>query len=271
MTIKTALTATVAALAILAMSPAQAQEMPDDILRAELRGGWRTPEGTQMAALHLTLAPGWKTYWRAPGEGGIPPSFDWAGSKNIAGVSFHWPKPDVFDLNGMRVIGYRNELVLPMEFAAANPSRPMAAAAEVELGVCEEICVPMSLSISAEFDGSTKPDPMIEAALAQRPESAGAAGLSSARCEAETIRDGLRVTASLAIPPVGPDEFAVLELADRSVWISPADTRRQGGALIATADMVPPTAQPFALDRSSVRITIFGGSGRVVEVQGCTG
>jgi DsbC/DsbD-like thiol-disulfide interchange protein len=147
----------------------------------------------------------------------------------------------------------------------------MTASAEVELGVCDEICVPMSVSIGAAFDGSTRADPMIERALAQRPENAGSAGLSSARCAAEAIRDGLRVTANVAIPPVGPDEFAVLELADRSVWISPADTTRQGGALTATADMVPPAAQPFALDRSAVRITIFGGTGRVVEVQGWTG
>ncbi|MGB3316876.1 MAG: protein-disulfide reductase DsbD domain-containing protein [Albidovulum sp.] len=271
MKLKTALSAALTACAILSTGPVAAQGLPDNILHAELREGWRTSGGTQMAALHLTLAPGWKTYWRAPGEGGIPPSFDWAGSQNIADVAFHWPKPQVFDLNGMRVIGYRNELVLPMEFTAVDPSRPMTAMAEVELGVCEEICVPMSLSINAAFDGSSQPDPMIEAALAQRPESSGAAGLSSARCEAEAIRDGLRVTASMAIPPVGPDEFAVVELADRSVWISAADTRRQGGALTATADMVPPAAQPFALDRSSVRITIFGGSGRVVEVQGCTG
>ncbi len=266
--IKTALSAALSACAILSAGSAAAQSVPDDILRAELRDGWRMPGGTQMAALHLTLAPGWKTYWRAPGEGGIPPSFDWTGSKNIAGVTFHWPKPQVFDINGIRVIGYRDELILPMEFTAADPSRPMTATAEVDLGVCEEICVPMSISIGAAFDdGSTTRDPMIERALAQRPETATA----PARCAAEAIRDGLRVTASMAIPAVGPDEFAVMELADRSVWVSAADTTRQGGALTAIADMVPPAAQPFALDRSSVRITIFGGSGRVVEVQGCTG
>lgn len=265
--IKTALSTALSACAILAAGTAAAQSLPDDILRAELREGWRLPGGTQMAALHLTLAPGWKTYWRAPGEGGIPPSFDWTGSENIAGVTFHWPKPQVFDINGLRVIGYRDALVLPMEFTAADPARPMAATAEVELGVCEEICVPMSISIGAAFDGSTTPDPVIERALAERPESIKA----QARCVAEAIRDGLRVTASVAIPVVGPEEFAVMELTDRSVWVSAADTNRQGGALTATADMVPPAAQPFALNRSAIRVTIFGGSGRVVEVQGCTG
>lgn len=48
----------------LAPGIAGAQGLPENILSAELREGWRTPSGTQMAALHLTLAPGWKTYWQ---------------------------------------------------------------------------------------------------------------------------------------------------------------------------------------------------------------
>ena len=48
---------------------------PEDVVQIEVLPGWQTASGTQMAALRLTLAPGWKTYWRAPGEGGIPPAF----------------------------------------------------------------------------------------------------------------------------------------------------------------------------------------------------
>ncbi len=269
---KTLLSAAIAGGAVLfAAVTAGAQGIPDDILRAELRDGWRTTAGTQMTALRLTLAPGWKTYWRAPGDSGIPPRFDWSGSENIAGVTYHWPKPTVFEVNGLRVIGYRDELVLPMEFTAIDPARPMSVSAEIELGVCEEVCVPMTVAISAELDRTARPDPMIEAALASMPETAGAAGLSSVRCEAEPIRDGMRMTASMTIPPVGSDEFTVVELADQSVWVSPAETRREGAELRTTADMVPPIAAPFALDRSTIRITIFGAAGRVVELQGCTG
>jgi DsbC/DsbD-like thiol-disulfide interchange protein len=272
MNIKSIISAAFAgSMTLLAAGPAISQAVPDNLLNAELRKGWRMSDGDQMAALRLTLAPGWKTYWRAPGEGGIPPSFNWTGSRNIAGVSFHWPKPQVYDVNGVRVIGYRDELVLPIEFTPVDPTQPVSVSAAIDLGVCDEICVPMSITVSAELDSTAKPDPMIEAALTARPEDAAKAGLSAARCSAEPIRDGLRMTANMTIPQVGPDEFAVVELADTNVWISPADTRRSGGDLTATADMVPPNAQPFALDRSSIRITIFGGSGRVVDLQGCTG
>ncbi|MEG4641374.1 protein-disulfide reductase DsbD domain-containing protein, partial [Paracoccus sp. APAP_BH8] len=45
-----------------------------------------TAEGHRMTALHLRLEPGWKTYWRSPGDAGVPPRFDWAASRNLAEV-----------------------------------------------------------------------------------------------------------------------------------------------------------------------------------------
>ncbi|WP_413864710.1 protein-disulfide reductase DsbD domain-containing protein [Albidovulum sp.] len=262
-----ALSVAVAAL----VSPALGQELPANILSATLREGWRTEAGTQMAALELKLAPGWKTYWRAPGEAGIPPEFDWAGSSNIRSVAFHWPRPEVFDLNGMRTFGYHEALVLPVEFSPADAGRPIAVRARIDLGVCNQICVPVTVSVAGELLPGAAPDPVIGAALADLPEPAAAAGLSAAHCAAEPIRDGVRLTSRLDMPPIGPEEVAVVELSDRTVWVSPAETRRDGGELSATADLVPSDAKPFALDRSSVRITVFGAAGRVVEVKGCTG
>lgn len=259
------------ALFLAAAPMAPAQEMPADIVRAELRGGWRTAAGTQMAALHLSLAPGWKTYWRAPGDAGIPPRFDWSGSENIAMATIHWPKPEVFDINGLRTIGYKGDLILPVEFAPLRRGEPMSVTGRIDLGVCEEICVPMAVDVAADLPQLTRPDPVISAALARAPEAASMAGMSAARCLAEPIRDGLRLTTSITIPSLGPDEFAVVELSDQSIWVSPTENHRDGGQIVSVADLVPVDAQPFALDRSQVRVTLFGGSGRVVDLQGCTG
>lgn len=254
-----------------AACPALSQDVPANVVSATLREGWRTGTGTQMAAVELRLAPGWKTYWRAPGEGGIPPEFDWSGSSNIGGVAFHWPKPEVFDLNGMRSFGYHETLVLPIEFRPAVPGQTIRVQAEIDLGVCNEICVPMTVAVAGDLPPAGTPDPVIKAALANGPESAAEAGLTEARCIAEPIRDGLRLTSHLSLPRLGPDEIAVVEVADASIWVSPAETQRQGGELSATADLVPADAKPFVLDRSGVRITVFGAEGRVVDVQGCTG
>ncbi|MCB2116309.1 MAG: hypothetical protein KDE00_08410 [Rhodobacteraceae bacterium] len=248
-----------------------AQDMPSDLVTATLRPGWRTEAGTQMAALELTLAPGWKTYWRAPGEAGIPPEFDWRGSTNVGSVVYHWPKPEVFDLNGMRTLVYHDRLVLPVEITPAAPGQPVSLRAHVALGVCQEVCVPATVDVTGDLPLEGTTDPEIRAALSQMPESGKAAGLRGAHCAAEPIRDGLRLTTRLDLPAIGPDETAVIELSDRAVWVSQADIRREGGTLTAVADLVPPNAKPFALDRSSITITVFGDRGRVVEVQGCTG
>lgn len=243
----------------------QAQPVPDDVVRAEVIGGWRTADGTHMAALHLTLAEGWKTYWRAPGDAGIAPQFDWRGSTNIAGVAFHWPRPDVFDLNGMRTLGYSHEVVLPMEFTPRDDGGPMAISAEVNLGVCAEVCVPVTLRLDADLPDATRPDPAIRAALAQVPPGAVPDRIT---CTVEPLRDGLRLTADIGIAAMGPDETVVVELSDPTIWVSGADVSRDGASLRAIVDMVPATAQPFALDRSGVRITILAG-GRAADLRGC--
>ncbi len=249
--------------------PAAAMD-PSRVMTGKVLPGWQTAEGTRMVALQVDLAPGWKTYWRAPGEAGIPPQFDWAGSRNLGSVRLHWPRPVVFDQNGMRSIGYVGRMVLPMELTARQAGQPIELRAQVDLGVCEDICVPVTLDLSAKLDGAGSPDPVINAALADRPAPARSAGLSGARCAVEPIRDGLRVTAELDIPALGGDELAVLELPGRDVWVSEAATRRSGGRVTATADMVPPEAAPFSLDRSKIRITLIG-AGKAVDLTGCPG
>lgn len=257
-----------ASLSMLAL-PVQGREM-SKIVDSRLLPGWQTEQGSRMVALHLELAPGWKTYWRAPGEAGIPPQFDWTGSQNLGSVRFHWPRPVVFDQNGMRSIGYNGRMVLPIELTPRDPGQPIMLRAQVDLGVCQDVCVPMSLTLSADLDGAGGRDPMIDAALANRPKSARSAGLSGVRCAIEPIRDGLKVTAELEIPALGGSEVAVLELMGREVWVSEAQTERKGGRLTATAEMVPPEAAPFSLNRSDIRITLISG-GQAVDLTGCPG
>lgn len=250
---------------------AVAEDLPADLVRAELLPGWRTSEGRQMAALHLKLAKGWKTYWRSPGDAGIPPAFDWSGSQNLGGVRVHWPRPQLFDLNGMTSVGYRDELVLPLEVTPADLSRPVMLHADMEIGICKDVCVPVNLRLSGSADSGAGAGDAIRAALARQPEPAQAAGVRGVRCAVDPIKDGLRLTATIDMPSLGSDEFAVVETANSGVWVSQAVSERSAGVLTAMTDLVPQDAQPFALNRQGVRITVFGDKGRVVEINGCTG
>lgn len=256
------------ALSLLSAAPLAAQDVPADMVRARLVEGWRTGNGTEIAAVKIDLADGWKTYWRAPGEAGIPPVFDWSGSDNVAAVAYHWPVPMVFDLNGMRTIGYKHELVLPVEVTPKDPSQPIRLEARVDMGVCRDICVPVSLRLATTKGEDVKAD--IRAALDRAPVPAKAAGLRMLHCSVEPIRDGLRLTASIDIPGFDGqgDAVAVFESSDPGLWLSEATTRREGGKLVTTTDILPTGRMPVSLDRSRVTITLLGQD-RAVEIEGC--
>lgn len=256
---------TLALLSILA-SPLHAQNVAD-IVRMDVRHGWQTETGSRMAALHLTLAPGWKTYWRVPGDSGIPPEIDFAGSDNLDHVVFHWPRPAVFDSAGLETVGYDTELVLPMEIWPAAPGADVSLRATASLGVCQDICIPVEIAISAMLPaGPGAPDPAIRAALDTVP---GVAPAGVARCAVSPIADGLRLAMTLDVPDQGGQERVFVETGRPDIWVAPAVVTRDGAQLTAVTELVPPEARPFALDRGVLRITVLGES-RAIETTGCS-
>lgn len=246
--------------------PAEARSQAD-VVQADILPGWQQADGSRMTALRIDLAQGWKTYWRAPGDAGIPPSFDWSGSENLRGLRYHWPRPVVFDTNGMQTIGYRNQLVLPIEITPRDPAEPVILRGRVEIGVCNEICVPAELEISARLEGGGVNDRQIRSALADRPLSAHEADLSAVSCKVAPTRDGLRLSARLTLPPLGAHETVVFE-SGPDIWVDESHASRQGRDLLAEAEMIADDREPFALNRSALTITVLG-DGRALEIKGC--
>ncbi|MEM9709571.1 MAG: protein-disulfide reductase DsbD domain-containing protein [Pseudomonadota bacterium] len=243
--------------------------MPDQVAQLELMEGWRRADGTHVAALRITLAPGWKTYWRSPGDGGLPLRLSFDGGQGFDSARIAWPVPKVFYQNGLRSIGYEDEVILPLALSGVARDADISVSGEIDFGVCEEICVPMQLPLEGTLSAkNTTPVADIVAALADRPMSATEAGVGSVACSIEPISDGLAVSAQIEMVPFARKEALVMELPDRSIWISEPDMERQGDRIIAISEMVPPDGQPFLLDRSSVRITIIG-EGQAVEILGC--
>lgn len=250
------------ALSLLLALPAVAQ-VPDNVARVGIDPGWRDDDGRHVAGLSISLAPGWKTYWRAPGDGGIPPLFNWSGSSNVADVEVRYPVPDVFQQNGIRTIGYQDRVLFPLLIKPHDAAGTIRLTGEIEIGVCEEICIPVAFSISAELTPVRRESAALTAALADRPSVGG-----TLRCEISPIADGLRVNVETDMQPLNGQEVAVIEAGETGLWISEADVARSGLTLRAEVEMVPPTAKPFALARSDVRLTVLGG-GQAVESLGC--
>lgn len=247
-----------------------AQLALDDVVEARILPGWREDGGSHMAGLEIRLAPGWKTYWRAPGDAGIPPRFDWSGSENLTGMGHHWPVPEVFWQNGMRSIGYADRVVIPLRARASDADAPITLQGTIDLGVCEEICIPARVSVTAVLPPVGASDGTIHAALADRAMTAGEADVGAVTCTARPVRDGVALTVAADMPPLGRGEVAVIELRDPAIWVAEPTVRRDGDTFVAETELVGPDGAPFALDRSSVRMTVFAG-GKAVDIRGCTG
>mgnify|MGYP001795615915 CR=1 FL=1 len=258
------------ALSLCAALPALGQSMDAPVVRAETLSGWDLPDGRRVAALRLTLAPGWKTYWRAPGDAGIPPHFDWSRARNIDNVQISWPTPRVFADNGMRSVGYSGEVVLPLHITPKRGDKPLRLRTTVSMGVCADVCIPYELEVNAELaPPAASPQPAIVAALADMPYSAGEAGVTGATCAIAPSDHGMRVTARITLPHTGGTEVAVFEAGIPAIWVSEPAMTRTGNTLTATSEMMHPAGGPFSVDRSAIRITVLGGD-YAVDIRGCT-
>ena len=112
--------------------------------------------GQVLAGLHIRLEPGWKTYWRSPGDSGVPTLVDWAGSDNVSVAGLSWPTPERLVISGFQSFVYQNEVVLPLKMKVDDANKPVRLAANVDYAVCKEICVPLQTSLDLELDPVVK-------------------------------------------------------------------------------------------------------------------
>jgi len=252
-------------------TPAQAQRLVlSDIVQAEILPGWQAADGSRMAALHLTLADGWHTYWRIPGEAGIAPRFDWSRSQNIRSIEPLWPAPEVYDQNGLRSIVYQDELILPLRIQPQNSGRPMALMGEIQIGVCSDTCVPADLQVTAALRGVGAFDPRITDSLSQGAQPASGAGLQRTTCRLVPGDGGADLTLRATLPRVGAEEVIIMELPGSGYWVSNSRTWREGGDLVAQARVRDPDRGSVGINRSTLAFSILS-EGRLVQSTGCVG
>src|SRR5882724_5256721 len=214
-----------------------------------------------LGGIAFQLQPGWHTYWRTPGDSGVPPRIDFSKSENIEAVTILWPAPTKFaDGAGGTSLGYQKQVVLPLRIVAKNADKPVTLRADINYAVCEKLCIPVEASAELPFNSvASTEDSALFAALDTVPKPANVGDPNPL-----TIRDVKREgKSSVLIDVVAPDARDVNLFVEgptpdwglpvpKPVEHSPPGVKRFSFAL----DGVPPGVNP---DGAALKITLVGG------------
>jgi DsbC/DsbD-like thiol-disulfide interchange protein len=216
------------------------------------------------AGVEIRLAPGWKTYWRYPGDSGIPPRFDFTASRNLKSVTIRYPAPRRLADEGGTSIGYKSGVVFPLEIVPQDPAQPVALSVGLDYAVCEKICVPAEgkaeLTITGRPGGQ---DGWLAHNEALVPTQAmlgdgGALAIRTAR------REDRRIVVDVAAPAGRLELFAEGPAPDWALPVpAPIDGAPAGQQRFAfELDGLPPDTKP---DGAVLRLTAVAGA-QAIEV-----
>jgi DsbC/DsbD-like thiol-disulfide interchange protein len=214
-----------------------------------------------LGGIALQLQPGWKTYWRTPGDSGVPPRFDFSKSENIEAVTVLWPAPTKFDDGaGGHSLGYHNQIVLPLRIVAKNVDRPVTLRAEINYAVCEKLCIPVEASTELPFTSvASTEDSALFAALDTVPKPANV-GDPNPLTIRDVKRDG---KSSVQVDVLSPDarEVSLFVEGPTPDWglpvpnlieHSPPGVKR----FVFELDGMPPGTDPQG---AALKLTLVGG------------
>lgn len=160
------------------------------------------PNGALRFGLQFQLQPGWKIYWRAPGDAGLPPEIDWAKPANLAIGEISWPVPDRFSYAGLETFGYEGEVIFPIAATRPDPSAPVSMKPIVHFLTCAQICVPNDVTL--RFD--------LPAGAVESPETAALIDRFAVRVPGPPAQAGFDLR-SASIADSGKDAVLSLRLA----------------------------------------------------------
>ncbi|MEO8537085.1 MAG: thioredoxin family protein [Betaproteobacteria bacterium] len=220
-----------AALAVLAcaLPPATAAPVVTEHVTAQIVSENRAlvPGTTATVALRLEIRPGWHTYWRNPGESGLPTTLDWRLPSGYVAGAIEWPAPHTLAAGPLTNYGYEGTVLhlVPVQVpVGATPGSDVALTARAEWLVCKETCIPegVDLALTLPVAARAEPDPRWQLAIAATREALPRAAPAALRANA--VAAGATVTLSLAAAPTTPAGMHFF--ADRERQIEPSAAQR---------------------------------------------
>jgi suppressor for copper-sensitivity B len=222
--------------------------------------------GHVQLGLEFQLKPGWKIYWRSPGDAGFPPSIDWKGSDNLAEAMMSWPAPHRFSVSGLETMGYKDDVVLPIVVRLNDQAQAVSLRAAVDYLTCDVLCVPghadLALDLPAGPAAAAPPAHLISRFLAQVPSDGALQGLSLVSAQA-TEGGALKVVVTANPAMSNPDLF--VERADQMLFAKPHVRLLQGGKrIVFETTPVPQTGEGDLFDKPVTLTVVDGGRGMEV-------
>jgi DsbC/DsbD-like thiol-disulfide interchange protein len=214
-----------------------------------------------MGGIAFQLQPGWKTYWRTPGDSGVPPRFDFSKSDNIEAVTVLWPAPMQFDDGaGGYSLGYKGQVVLPLRIVPKNADKPVTLRAAINYAVCEKLCIPVEANAELAFASvASTEDGALHAALDTVPKPANVGDPNPL-----TIRDVKREGKSAVVVDVATSDNRDVSLfveGPTPDWALPVPKLIEGGPpgvkrFSFELDGLPSGASP---EGAALKLTLVGG------------
>ncbi len=143
------------------------------------------------AGIEIKMQPAWHTYWRYPGDSGVPPRFSFSGSDNLATVKVLYPAQHAFTDEVGTTIGYKGNVILPLRVFPRQMDKPVTLRAKIDYAVCDRLCVPVEAHLELTLSSAGGADnPALAAAEARvpKPESAAEAGLTARRANDDKLK-----------------------------------------------------------------------------------
>jgi len=235
-----------------------------DIIR-----GWRESDDIHIAAINIKLEDGWKTYWRVPGIGGIAPILNWEKSKNIKNISQIWPTPNIYNEYGLQTIGYKDELLLPLQIQPIDKKQPIHLSITIDFGICSDVCVPIQTSVEEKLPERTSfGKKNILDTLEKTILSGNKSLFKIVKCNIIPIKDGFEVNAFFeGLTSFDKDTLGVVEYpVKQNGWINQKASLVSGNQLNVHATVYNKSIH--FIDRSDLTLTIFTKN-KAFEFGGC--
>lgn len=120
------------------------------------------PGATTTVALRLAMADGWHTYWRNPGDTGLPTTLAWKLPDGVTAGPIQWPAPRALPVGPLMNFGYEGEVFLLTDVAIPAGARigdTLTLAAKAEWLVCRETCIPEEVAVDLALPVAERADP----------------------------------------------------------------------------------------------------------------